>query len=79
MNAAAAAAVAQAIKAAGTIVRMEPNDFLQILGRAEEPLVVVCTSKLFGKTSYKYITSYKGLCFYTKSASQLPMMARAAS
>ena len=74
---AAAAAIAQAIKASGAIVRMEPNDFLQIVGRANEPLVVLATSRFFGKTSYKYITSYKGLAFYTKSSSQLPLSIRA--
>ena len=68
---AAAAAIAQAIKASGAIVRMEPNDFLQIVGRADEPIVVMSISKIFGKVSYKYITSYKGLAFYTKSPSRL--------
>jgi hypothetical protein len=77
MSAAAAAAIAQAIKASGAIVRMEPDAFQQILARAEEPLVVLAISKVFGKTSYKYLTSYKGLAFYTKSSSQLPMVGRA--
>lgn len=70
---AAAAAIAQAVKASGAIVRMTPDQFAQILGRADEPLVVMSTSKVFGKVSYKYIMSYKGLAFYTKSRSQLPM------
>jgi hypothetical protein len=72
-GAAAAAAIAQAIKASGAIVRMEPNDFLQIVYRAEEPLVVMATSKVFGKVSYKYITSHKGLAFYTKSSKHLDL------
>lgn len=29
-----------AIKASGAIVRVEPNDFVAILGRSESPLVV---------------------------------------
>ncbi len=33
-------------------------------------------SKIFGRTSYKYITSYKGLAFYTKSRTQLPLGVR---
>jgi hypothetical protein len=70
-GAAAAGAIAQAIKASGAIVRMEPNDFLQIIYRAEDPLVVMATSKIFGKTSYKYIAGYKGLAFYTKSSKPL--------
>ena len=73
MSGAAAAAIAQAVKASGAIVRMEPNNFLQIVGRANEPIVVLAISKIFGKTSYKYLTSYKGLFFYTKSPSQLPL------
>jgi hypothetical protein len=75
-GAAAAAAIAQAVKASGAIVRMDPNDFVQILHRAEEPVVVMATSKIFGRISYKYLTSYKGLAFYTKSSSQLPLSVR---
>ncbi len=74
---AAAAAIAQAIKASGAIVRMEPDDFLQIIYRAEDPLVVMATSKIFGKTSYKYIAGYKGLAFYTKSSRPLSFGIRA--
>lgn len=74
---AAAAAIAQAVKASGAIVRMDPNDFVQIVNRAEAPVVVMATSKIFGRTSYKYLTSYKGLAFYTKSPNQLPLGVRA--
>lgn len=77
MAGAAAAAIAQAIKASGAIVRMEPNDFQRIVGRAEAPLVVLSTSKVFGRVSYKYLTSYKGLAFYTKSGSQLSLGSKA--
>lgn len=70
---AAAAAIAQAIKASGAIIRMESNEFLQIVYRIEDPLVVISVSKIFGKTTYKYLTSYKGLAFFTKSSSQLPL------
>jgi hypothetical protein len=70
---AAAAAIAQAVKASGAIVRMKPEDFLQIAYRADDSLVVMATSKVFGKTSYKYIMGYKGLAFYTKSPSQLSL------
>lgn len=72
-GAAAAAAIAQAIKASGAIVQMEPRDFQQIVGRAEDPLVVLSVGSFLGKKSYKYITSYKGLAFYTKSSRQLPL------
>ena len=72
-GAAAAAAIAQAVKASGAIVRMEPEEFRQIIYRADHPVVVVATSRIFGRQSYKYITSYKGLAFYTKSPSQLDL------
>ncbi|UCF20784.1 MAG: hypothetical protein JSU87_05085 [Gemmatimonadota bacterium] len=71
--AAAAAAIAQAVKASGAIVRMEPDEFVHIVYRADEPIVVMATSKIFGKTSFKYLTSYKGLAFYTKSPRQLSL------
>ena len=68
--AAAAAAIAQAIKASGAIVRVEPEDFLRILGRQREPLVVHATGGFF-RTNYQYLSSYKGLAFFTKSPAPL--------
>ena len=65
-GAAAAAAVAQAIKASGAIVRVEPADFLKILERQQAPLVVQASGGFFS-TSYQYLSSYKGLAFFTKS------------
>ena len=67
---AAAAAIAQATKASGVIVRVETPDFLQILGRQERPLVVHATGGFF-KTNYQYLTSYKGLAFFSKSETPL--------
>jgi len=67
---AAAAAIAQAIKASGAIVRVESRDFAAILNKATNPLVI-CTQGGFFSTKYQYLTSYKGLVFYTKSKSQL--------
>ena len=64
--AAAAAAIAQATKASGVIVRVEPRDFLSILEQEEGPLVVHATGGFFN-TNYQYLTSYKGLAFFTKS------------
>lgn len=63
---AAAAAIAQATKASGVIVRVEPDDFLGILRRQPNALVVQATGGFF-TTSYQYLTSYKGLAFFTKS------------
>ena len=48
-GAASMAAGARAIKASGAIVRVEPQDFLYILDRHEEPLVVEAQGGLFFK------------------------------
>ena len=66
----AATAIADAIKASGAIVRVENDDFLSIIKRAEKPLVVM-KQKSFWSPSFKYISSYKGLAFFTKSAEPL--------
>ncbi len=71
---AAAAAIAQAIKASGVIVRMEPDEFLNLLSRHRDVLVVQATGGVFS-TNYQYLFSYKGLAFYTKSSDPLPMPA----
>ena len=65
----AAAAIGEALKAMGPIVCVEPQDFLVILEKAEKPLVVQSPSGLM--TKYKYLTSYKGLTFFTKSKDPL--------
>jgi hypothetical protein len=70
---AAAAAIAQAIKASGAIVNVESTDFMTILDKVERPLVV-CSESRFISTKYHYLTAYKGLIFYTKSLS--PLMLR---
>jgi hypothetical protein len=70
--AAAAAAMAQAIKASGAIVRVEWRDFLEILGRQKEPLVVFATGGFF-TTNYQYLSSYKGLAFFCKSSVPLEL------
>jgi hypothetical protein len=71
-GASAAAAVAQAIKASGAIVRVGPEDFLRVLRRQPEPLVVHATGGFFS-TSYLYLSSYKGLAFFTKSPAPLSL------
>ncbi|MEJ2368684.1 MAG: hypothetical protein P8Z49_10160 [Acidobacteriota bacterium] len=71
-GASAAAAIAQAIKASGVLVRVAPEEFMSLLGRMESPLVVTSESRFFG-TTYKYLTSYKGLAFYAKSSRPLPL------
>ncbi len=74
--AAAAAAIANAIKASGAIVNVESGDFETILRRVEAPLVVCATGGVFS-TQYYYLTSYKGLIFFTKTATPLSLPGRA--
>lgn len=69
-GAAAQAIIDQAIKASGAIVRVKPEDFFKIVDRVDRPLVVMSISRLLGK-AYHYLTSYKGLIFYTKSREQI--------
>ena len=70
--AAAAAAIAKAIKASGAIVRLEPPDFLSIVSKSKSPLVVVIDGGLL-KKNHQYLSSYKGLIFFTKSPELLPL------
>jgi len=65
----AMAAIANAIKASGAIVRVEPQEFLNILSKVKEPLVVYSRAGFL--TQHKYLTSYKGLIFFAKSKEQL--------
>jgi len=69
-GAAAAAAIAQAIKASGAIVSMEPQDFMSILSKMDKPLVVMAEGG-FLKKNYQYLTGYKGLVFFTKTDTPL--------
>jgi hypothetical protein len=70
-GAAAAAAIA-AIRASGVIVRVKPDDFVGLLQRQPGALVVHATGGLFS-TDYRYLTSYKGLAFYTKARAPLDL------
>jgi poly(3-hydroxybutyrate) depolymerase len=70
--AARAAAIAKAIKASGAIVSVEPDDFLTIVSKGDRPVVVMATGG-FMKTNYQYLTSYKGLAFFTKSPQPLSL------
>ena len=74
-GAAAAAAIANAVKASGSIVRVETSDFIRILEKQDEPLVVVSVEWMFGQ-SYKYLTSYKGLTFFAKSTEAIHISSR---
>lgn len=71
--AAAHAAIANAIKASGVLVRMDRFEFEALLQRVEAPLVVCSQQSLFFKRTYAYLTSYKGLAFYVRTDSPLEL------
>lgn len=71
--AAAAAAIANAIKASGAIVQLEPRDFYRLLKRAENPLVVYAEGWGFFSKNYQYLMGYKGLAFFTRASQELPL------
>jgi hypothetical protein len=73
---AAAAAIANAIKASGVLVNVKPEEFMAILRRTERPLIITSEGGIFS-TSYKYLTSYKGIAFYTKARVPLVLPAGA--
>lgn len=64
------AIIANAIKACGTLIRVEPQEFLKIIEKQDQPLVVIKSSGFFSN-SIKYLTSYKGLAFHCKSQTEL--------
>lgn len=59
----------------GVFVKLQPEDFQNLLSR-NEGLAVVATSTTFFGTTYTYVTSYKGLVFYCKTKSQLSISSR---
>lgn len=63
-----------ATRVTSLLVRVEPDQFSRILLRMKEPLVVVVEGGVF-TTHYHYLTSYKGLPFYTKSEEALRLPA----
>ncbi len=71
-GATAAAAVANAIKASGAIIRMDPVEFVKVLAKTESPVVVTAKGGFFSR-KFVYLTSYKGLFFHTQSATPLQL------
>lgn len=62
--------VINAVRACGPIVNVDPEGFIEIVGRSREhetnPLVVHSEGGWFS-THYCFLTNYKGLFFWTKS------------
>jgi hypothetical protein len=69
---AALAAMIEASRASGTIVQVELPAFLWVLEQQEAPLVVYAVGGFF-KKHFKYLTSYKGLCFFAKLPNRLDL------
>lgn len=72
ISAMAATAVIQATRALGVIVRVAPESFMSIVQRQENPLVVHARGGLL-TPNHQYLTSYKGLAFFTKSSTELQL------
>lgn len=68
----AAAALIQASRASGVIVKLDPGEFAKVLRRSQDPLVVFAEGGVFRK-NYQYLTSYRGLAFFTKSDEPLTL------
>ena len=58
----------------GTGVRIKSEDFMTIVSKSEEPLVVETAEGFFTKI-YKYATAYKGFVFFTESLNRLQFSA----
>ena len=71
-GASAAAAIAQAIKASGVLIKVDQDAFQTIISKSENPLIVMAEGGVFSK-NFQYITSYKGLAFYTKTDEQFQL------
>jgi len=69
---AAAAAVVQAIKASGVLVKVAPEEFSKLLRLVKDPLIVTTEGGIFGRT-FQYMMSYKGIAFFTKAKEPLSL------
>ncbi|MCK5841028.1 MAG: hypothetical protein KAH31_02585 [Candidatus Sabulitectum sp.] len=64
------ASMANAVKAIGSIIKLDPEEFQKVLVLADSPLVVIAAGGVFTKW-HKYVFSFKGLTFYCKSNTEL--------
>ena len=65
-----AAARIQALRANGVIIKLSPQEMRALLQRSEAPLVVRARGGFF-TAKHRYLTSYKGLAFFTKNGEPL--------
>lgn len=73
-GAAAVEVTANAIKACGVLVRLEPAAFAELLRKTERPLVVMSVGGWFSQ-AYRYLTPYRGLTFHCKSSTPVELPA----
>lgn len=69
---AAAAAIANATKASGPIIRVRPDVFVRLAGHARVEVVVIAKGGVFTK-HWKHLCPYKGLFLFTKSDKPLQL------
>jgi hypothetical protein len=62
--------VAKIFSDRGTGVRVKEDDFIAIVAKNKDPLVIISSEGLFTKI-YKYATAYKGFVFFTESLDKL--------
>ncbi len=59
-----------ALKACGSIIHLEADDFEKLLSTIASPFLVMAEGGVFS-THYKYVLPHKGLTFYCKSKDEL--------
>lgn len=57
----------QALRSFGIITHVSPEVLLEILNKQEKPLILESLGGFIFRKHYRYLTSYKGLAFFTKS------------
>ena len=65
-----------ATKASGAIVKMSPGEFMKIINKSEEPLVVFAKGGFLNR-KFRYLTSYRGLFFFTQALEPLALPSKA--
>jgi len=63
-------AMLNATKAMGPFVEIESNDFLEIVNRQKEPLVVHASKGMFSKKQ-QYLSPFRGIYLYCESTTPL--------
>ena len=64
------AAIANAIKASGAIVKLKEEDFTKVLSRAENSIIITSRGG-FMKKDFDYLTAYKGFVFYVRTKNEM--------